>query len=262
MRGEFESNLGHILAEQSDPSRAIGLLQMTASWQGRAAVEDSDIVEAEKPAFEEASAEAVLAVYPPTEIRRQPAEHPLEEIEIGLTVQCLLHSVEEDRPPGLYWWIYIAEIPLVGWDLSSRMQVHLAEQQVELLFGEIDVDGRQGDRVKSQIPSGKPGILPFVRHRDDMVPDHVEPLAVADLMRRRPHRIVAVFLEPSIGVVKEILFAPQHPGQCLPHHIGGIRTSACRRDRLVERVGVGPPICDDLIELAAERIPGGGVAQP
>ena len=126
MRGELESNLNHILAEQGDPSRAIGLLQMTAGWQRRTAVEDADIVEPEKPALEEASAEAVLAVHPPTEIRRQPAEHPLQEIEIGLAAQRLLHSVEENRRPGLYWRVDIAEIPLIGRDLSSRMQVHLA----------------------------------------------------------------------------------------------------------------------------------------
>ena len=122
------------------------------------------------------------------------------------------------------------------------MQVSLAEQQVELLLGEIDVDGRQGKRMERQVPGGEPRIFPLVRHRDDIVADHVEPLAVAHLMGRRPHRIVAVFLEPFVGVVKEVLLAPQHPGQCLPHHTRLIFADAGRGYRLIERVGLAPAL--------------------
>ena len=50
---------------------------MAASGQWRAAVKNADVVEPEKPPFEEASAKPVLAVHPPAEIRRQPAEDPL-----------------------------------------------------------------------------------------------------------------------------------------------------------------------------------------
>jgi len=57
------------------------------------------------------------------------------------------------------------------------------EQQIELVLGEINVDGRRGKRVKGQIPGGEPRIFPFVRHRDDVVTDHVEPFAVAHLTR-------------------------------------------------------------------------------
>jgi hypothetical protein len=89
-----------------------------------------------------------LAVHPPTEIRRQLPEHSLKKIEIGLATQRLLHSVEKDRCPGLYRGIDVAEVPLIGRNLSCRVQVHLAKQQVELLLGEIDVDGRQGEGVK------------------------------------------------------------------------------------------------------------------
>jgi hypothetical protein len=75
---------------------------MASGGQRRAAVKNADIVEPEKPALEEASAEPVLAVHPPTEIRRQPAEDPLQKMEIGLAAQRLFHAVEKDRRPGLY----------------------------------------------------------------------------------------------------------------------------------------------------------------
>ena len=123
MRRELESDLEHVLAEQGHPGGAVGLLQMASGGQWRAAVENADIVEPEKPALEEASAKPVLAVHPPAEIRRQPAEHPLQKIEIGLAAHRLLHAVEKDRCPGLYRRIDVAEIPLIGRDLPGRMQV-------------------------------------------------------------------------------------------------------------------------------------------
>jgi hypothetical protein len=52
----------------------------------------------------------------------------------------LLHPIEENRRPGLDRWIDIAEIPLIGRDLTRRMQIGLLEQEVQLLLGEIDVD--------------------------------------------------------------------------------------------------------------------------
>ena len=71
-----------------------------------------------------------------------------------------------------------------------------------------------------------------------------------------------MFLEPFVGIVKEVLLAPQHPGQRLPHHTRLIFADAGRGYRLIERVGLVPALLDDLIELAAEGIPGGSVAQP
>src|ERR1700756_3541545 len=130
---------------------------MASRGQRRTAVKNADIVEAEKPTFEEASAEPVLAVHPPAEIRRELTEHPRQKIEIGLAPHRLLHAVEKDRCPGLHRRIDVTEIPLVGGNLSGRMQVDLAEQQVELLFGEIDVDGGQGKRMERQVPGREPG---------------------------------------------------------------------------------------------------------
>jgi hypothetical protein len=69
VRGELESDLEHILAEQGDPRGTVGLFQMASGGQWRAAVENADIVEAEKPALEEASTEPVLTVDSPAEIR-------------------------------------------------------------------------------------------------------------------------------------------------------------------------------------------------
>ena len=65
-----------------------------------------------------------------------------------------------------------------------------------------------------------------------------------------------MFPEPLLDIKKEKLFAPQHPGQCLPHYIGRIFPDASRRDRPVELVGLAPAGVDSLIEPPAERFLG------
>ena len=49
-----------------------------------------------------------------------------------------------------------------------------------LLLGEINVHQRQGDGVEGQVPDCVPGVLPLVRHGDDVRVVHVEPVLVAD----------------------------------------------------------------------------------
>jgi hypothetical protein len=57
------------------------------------------------------------------------------------------------------------------------------KQQVKLFLGEIDIDGRECESVKGEVPRGEPWIFPFVRHRDDIVADQVKPLAIPHLAR-------------------------------------------------------------------------------
>lgn len=124
--------------------------------------------------------------------------------------------------------IDIAEIPFIGRDLSRRMQEQPDKQQIELLPGKIDVDRGERQRVKGKVPSRKPGIFLFVQHPDDMIADHVEPFAVSHRPEWRPQRLDVVLTQPFIDLTKEILFAPQHPGKRLAHHIGDILTNARR----------------------------------
>src|SRR6516164_8582985 len=116
--------------------------------------------------------------------------------------------------------------------------------------------------MKREVPSGEPGILPLVGHRNHMIADHVEPLAVANLAGRGSHWVGIVFHEPFIGMVKEILLAPQHPGQRLPHDIGRILAYAGRRYRPIKLVGLAPARLYDLIKFLAKRVPRYRVAEP
>ena len=92
MRRELDADLEHVLAEQRHPGGAVGLLEVAAGRQRRAAVEDADVVEAEEAALEDVLAEAVLAVDPPGEVQQQLAEGALQEVDVAAAAQRLLAS--------------------------------------------------------------------------------------------------------------------------------------------------------------------------
>src|ERR1700733_13686160 len=58
-----------------------------------------------------------------------------------------------------------------------------------------------------------------------------------------------MFIDPLIDVEEEILLAPQHAGQSLPHYISLILALAVRRDRLIEGVCFAAAQFYDVIEV-------------
>ncbi len=100
--------------------------------------------------------------------------------------------------------------------------------------------------MEGEVPGRVPGVLPLVRHGDDVVVDHVEPLGVPHALPEqgrspRPH---PVLLEPGGHVVVEVLLAPEHAGERLPHHPCPVRIGPHRRrrDAPVEDVRLLPPL--------------------
>ena len=89
---QLDGDLQHVLAEERHPGGAVGLLEVAAGRQRRAAVEDADVVEAEEAAFEHVAARAVLAVDPPGEVHQQLAGSTLEEVQVPLATSDLLHA--------------------------------------------------------------------------------------------------------------------------------------------------------------------------
>ena len=124
--GEFHGKLGHVLAEQRHPRRAVRLLQVAPGGQRCAAVEYADVVEAEEAALEQVLAEPVLTVRPPGKIQQQLVEGRLEKINIGLASQGLLGAMEEQGCPGMDRRVHVAEVPFVGGDLVAGVQVNTA----------------------------------------------------------------------------------------------------------------------------------------
>ena len=223
--------------------------------QRRRAVEDADVVQAEEAALEEVAVVGVLAVDPPGEVRQQPLEHPGEELAVALASDLRLALVDVQRRPRGHRRVDVAEVPLVCRDLAVRVQVPRAEQQLDLLLGEVDVDERQRRAVEREVPRGEPRVLPLVGHRDDVARDHVEPRNVPDRAGRRVGipRVDAVLAQPPVHVVLVVLLAPQQPGQRLAHHHRLVAGQRSRDHRRVELVGLVAPRFEHAIEVRAER---------
>ena len=177
---ELDRDAQHLLAEEHHPRRAVGLVEVAAGGQRRGAVEHADVVEPEEAAFEHVGAGAILAVDPPGEVHQQLGEGVLEELDVAAAAAALLvDQVELHRGPRVHRRIDVAEVPLVGGQLAVRVQVVVAQHQIELLLGEVGIDHAQRNHVERQVPRRVPRVFPLVRHRDDVVVEHVRPLAVA-----------------------------------------------------------------------------------
>ena len=254
VRRELERKLQHVLAEQGHPRRAIRLFEVTTRRQRGAAVEHTDVVEAEEPALEYVLAEAILTVDPPGEVQHELVERRPEEIDVRVASQRLLGAMEKERRKGVDRWVHVTEVPLVGWNLTVRVQVGPTEHQFHLLLGEVGIHDRDRERVERQVPGRVPGILPFVGHRDDVPVQHVEPLRIAGTPISVMQRIGLVLVQPVVAVEKKELFAPEHAGESLTHHGSGVATHGRRRDRLVELIGFTKPVGKALVEWLAKGL--------
>ena len=147
--------------------------------------------------------------------------------------------------------IDVAEVPLVGRDLPARVEVEAAQHQQQLLFGKIKIYQRQRNRMKSQIPGRVPRILPFVRHRDHIGIEHVEPLGIAHVMAGRlEQRMALVLSQPLLQVEIVELLAPEQSSQRLPVHPAFVFVQRVGRNPVVEFVGVGDAAFERFVEAA------------
>src|SRR5206468_4133903 len=145
------------------PGGAVGLLEVAAGGQGRAAGEYADVVEAQEAALEDIAALGVLAVDPPGEVEEQLVEDALEELTVGLPVAALLDLVDPPGCPGVDGRVAVAEGPRVGRQLAVGVHVPFAQEEDELALGERRIDHGERDAVKGEVPGREPGILPLVR---------------------------------------------------------------------------------------------------
>jgi hypothetical protein len=194
------------------------------------------------------------------EVGHKALEDPGEELAVALAADLGLALVDPQRRPRRDRRVDVTEVPLVRGDLAVGVQEPRAEQHLHLLLGEVDVDERQRSAVEREVPRREPGVLPLVRHRDDVAGDHVEPRHVADRPGRVAHvpRVDAVLAQPAVDVVLVVLLAPQQAGQRLAHHHRAVGIERRRHHRRVEPVGLLPAGREDVREPRAERVGGWG----
>src|SRR5271170_108070 len=104
---------------------------MAARRQGRASVENSDVVEAEEAALKDVHAFGIFTVNPPGEVQQQLMEDPHQEGAIAAAPLLLVDLIYAPRRPGMDWRIHIIQRPLIGRQLPVGMHVPFARQQYE-----------------------------------------------------------------------------------------------------------------------------------
>ena len=101
----------------------------------------------------------------------------------------------------------VGEGPFVGGDLAVWMHVPLAQKEDELFLRERRIDPGEGNHVEGRVPGGVPGVLPLVRHRNDVPVVEVRPITVPAVFR-----FGRSAFEPLPDDVMVKLFGPDHPG--------------------------------------------------
>src|SRR3954469_5024191 len=133
-----ECNFQHILTIKCHPCRAVRLVEVPAGRQLSTAVEDADIVQSQESSGKDVLALWILSVDPPVEIQHQPLERTFQEAHV-CPAEFLFDVKEEQRRPGMYRRIHVAEVPLVCGKLPVGMRIKRAQHQQQLLFCEIEI---------------------------------------------------------------------------------------------------------------------------
>src|SRR5215467_9241149 len=101
---QFERNAHQVQCVHRHPGGAVGLVDVAASRQRRAAVENADIVETEKSALKDIASLDILAVDPPSEIEHQLVKDALEEWSVCVAaVMLAVDLVDAPCRPSVHW---------------------------------------------------------------------------------------------------------------------------------------------------------------
>ena len=180
--GEFECDRQQIEAVHRHPAGAVGLFEVPAGGQWRAAVENADVVETEEASLEHVASFGIFSVYPPGEVEKQLVEDALEEHSVANAPALLFDLVNAPGRPGVHRRVHVAKSPLVRRKLPVGVHVPLAHHQHELLFGEIGVHQRQRHAVKGEIPRRVPRVFPLIRHGNHVGVVEMSPFPIAAVL--------------------------------------------------------------------------------
>src|ERR1700736_6462054 len=207
---ELDRDSHQVQGKHSHPAGAVALLEMSAIVKNRAAIEHADVVETEKAALENIISLGVLAVYPPGERDEHFVENRFQKCAVAFSGLLALDLINAPRRPCQHRRINVVKIPFVGWNFPVRMLVPFAHDEIELCLGELDIDEREREAMKGQVPRCVPGKLPLVRHRHDALVVKMTPAGVAAVVAFvRWRRLVRIAIEPLLDDVMIKLFAPK-----------------------------------------------------
>ena len=127
--------------------------------------------------------------------------------------------VQTQCRPGVHRRIYIGKVPLVSRHLAVRMRVPFAEKQDQLILAVVGINPRECRSMEGEIPGAVVGILPCVRHREDITVEDVLPILIPDGMSGRRRWFGGIPLLP-LGLNQIVkLLGPKKSRIGLPGHV-------------------------------------------
>ena len=218
LAGQLQRNREHRETIKRHPGRAIGL-RISQSWRElHRAIKQADVVQSQKAACEEVLPVNVLPVNPPREIDEELLKNPLEKEPVPLTVTAR-HLVNAPTCPGVHWRIHIRQPELVGGERTAGVHVPFPQQKNELLLRKLRIDLGKRDHLKCVVPGGEPGVLPFIRHRQNIAAVQVSPLAIPACQPIcRWCRLRRIACQPVLHDILVKLFRPEETRIRLPCH--------------------------------------------
>ena len=161
---QLDRDSHQVQAKHSHPAGGVALLEASPVGKRRTPVEYADVVESKEAALENIVPFGILAVHPPGECNQHFVENGFEKCAIAFSGLFAFDLINAPRCPGQHRRIHVVKIPFVGGNFSARMQVPFADNEIELRFGELNIDERERQAMKGEVPRCVPGKLPFVRH--------------------------------------------------------------------------------------------------
>ena len=196
----------------------------------------------------------VLTIDPPGEIDQQLVKDTHQEFAVCLALDARGNFVDAPGSPGVHGRIHVGKIPLVGRQLAVRMHVPFAQKEHELILGVIGIDQGHGDAMESEIPGGVPGILPFVRHGDDVRVVKRAPVVISAIAARRVgRRLRGIAGEPALHIIVIALLAPDQPGEGLALNQARVLGETGAATLGVKIVGFFLAQTEDIVEAEAEE---------
>ena len=158
--------------------------------------------------------------------------------------------------PGMHGGIYIAKVPTSYAGICPLgCMYHSLTKQPKLIFRKVRVHQGQWYAMKGEIPRRKPGVFPFVRHREDFGVIQMVPVGVAALVSVRwRRRLGFVAFDPLRNVEVVKLFGPDQTRESLAMNALGIFIRDTFLQVRIKLVSFSDSLFDDLFEIAERRM--------
>ena len=220
IKRQFHGDPHHVECEHGHPAGTVGLFKMIPILKLHIAVEGAYVIQPQEPSAENIVSIFVFPVHPPGEIKEQFLKNTFQKRDVRFSIDLFINLIDPEGGPGMHGWVYIAEIPFVGGKLSIRVDIPFFGKKPKLVLCKCGIYKRKRNTVECEVPGSKPGILPFVRHGNNVLVLHMFPVAVSHVIVKIPWCLkFRISVQPFGDVVVIELFIPEKPCKGLSLHI-------------------------------------------